>query len=76
MDKHACSKVQSIAGRVHQQLSGSLLKHLDTLQYRYLGLFKSEVEAATAYDRELIVRKGVDAATNFDLSEYSDLLGN
>ena len=50
-------------------------KKLENMWLRYLGLFKSEVEAAQAYDRELIVRKGIDAATNFDLSEYAELLG-
>lgn len=41
---------------------------------RYLGLFTTELEAAQAYDRESVMRKGLDAVTNFDLSEYRDLL--
>ena len=43
---------------------------------RYLGLFKDEIEAAIAYDREAVKRRGIHAVTNFDLSEYKDLLGN
>ena len=42
---------------------------------RYLGLFKEEIEAATAYDREAVKRRGIHAITNFDLAEYVDLLG-
>ena len=41
---------------------------------RYLGLFTTELEAAQAYDRESVVRKGIDAITNFDLSHYMELL--
>ncbi|KAK9916825.1 hypothetical protein WJX75_007474 [Coccomyxa subellipsoidea] len=43
-------------------------------KYKYLGLFATELEAAQAYDRESVERKGIDAVTNFDLSEYSALL--
>ncbi|EIE26480.1 AP2-domain-containing protein [Coccomyxa subellipsoidea C-169] len=43
-------------------------------KYKYLGLFATELEAAQAYDRESVLRKGIDAVTNFDLSEYSALL--
>lgn len=32
------------------------------------------MEAAQAYDRESVLRKGVEAITNFDLSEYIGLL--
>ena len=42
---------------------------------RYLGLYKEEVEAAIAYDREAVKCQGILAVTNFDLAEYVDLLG-
>lgn len=45
-----------------------------SLDCRYLGLYSLEVEAARAYDRESVLRKGVQAITNFALSEYTDLL--
>ena len=41
---------------------------------RYLGLFTKEVEAAQAYDNESVMRKGLKAITNFDISEYLELL--
>jgi hypothetical protein len=41
---------------------------------RYLGLYSSEVEAARAYDRESVARKGIHAITNFALAEYSATL--
>ena len=41
---------------------------------RYLGLFAKEIEAAQAYDRESVKRKGLKAITNFDISEYLELL--
>lgn len=41
---------------------------------RYLGLYTKEIDAAQAYDRESVKRKGLKAITNFDISEYLDLL--
>ena len=40
-----------------------------------MGLYKEEVEAAIAYDKEAVRRRGIHAITNFDLAEYIDLLG-
>lgn len=42
---------------------------------RYLGLYKDEIEAAIAYDKEAVRGRGIYAVTNFDLAEYIDLLG-
>ena len=39
-------------------------------------MFTTELEAAQAYDRESVTRKGVDAITNFDLSHYTELLSS
>jgi AP2-like factor (euAP2 lineage) len=43
-------------------------------KYRYLGLYDSEQEAAMAYDVEAVRQKGLEAVTNFDISEYSEVL--
>ena len=59
---------------VGRYLSHLFLSHLHA-DCRYLGLYKDEVEAAKAYDREAVLRRGIHAVTNFDLSEYMELLG-
>jgi len=40
----------------------------------YLGLYADEAEAAKAYDRALVKRRGPQAATNFSISEYKSEL--
>ena len=43
-------------------------------KYKYLGLHETEDAAAMAYDEEAVRLKGFDAVTNFDISEYADVL--
>lgn len=43
-------------------------------KYKYLGLFTSEADAAIAYDRAAVQAKRLHAQTNFDISNYMDLL--
>lgn len=43
-------------------------------KYKYLGLYDSEAEAAMAYDVEAVRQKGLEAVTNFDIAEYSEIL--
>ena len=41
-------------------------------KYKYLGLFLTESEAATAYDRAAVHAKGLQALTNYDITNYVD----
>jgi AP2-like factor, euAP2 lineage len=43
-------------------------------KYKYLGLFLTEPEAAEAYDRAAVQAKGMHAVTNFEITNYLDLL--
>lgn len=43
-------------------------------KYKYLGLFLTEPEAAAAYDRAAVQAKGMAAVTNFEITNYLDLL--
>jgi AP2-like factor, euAP2 lineage len=43
-------------------------------KYKYLGLFTSEMDAAIAYDRAAVQAKRLNAQTNFNISDYMDLL--
>lgn len=42
---------------------------------RYLGLYKDEIGAAIACDKEAVRCRGIDAVTHFDLADYKELLG-
>lgn len=44
-------------------------------KYQYLGLFTTEIDAAVAFDRASIMHRGLDAVTNFNVDNYTDLLG-
>lgn len=57
-------------------LSGSWearLGHFTRAGCRYLGVFKTEEDAARAYDIESIKCKGSNAITNFPISDYAGL---
>ena len=39
-------------------------------KWQHLGVYSSEADAARAYDRAMVERKGVEAVTNFGLVDY------
>lgn len=49
------------------------LGHFSRTSCRYLGVFRTEEEAARAYDIEMIKCKGMEAITNFPLADYAVL---
>lgn len=54
-----------LAGRFEARIGIAGSKHI------YLGLFSAESEAARSYDRAVVRIKGLQASTNFHLSDYS-----
>eukprot|EP00892_Ulva_mutabilis_P012192 jgi/Ulvmu1/9345/UM050_0096.1 len=43
-------------------------------KYKYLGLYLTEKEAAIAYDRAAVAARGMSAQTNFEITNYVELL--
>ena len=43
-------------------------------KWAHAGVYSSEREAARAYDRAVVERKGIEAHTNFALADYLSLL--
>lgn len=49
---------------------------IDGNKYLYLGTYSTPEAAAKAYDRAIVKYKGCRAVTNFDISNYADILAD
>ena len=65
------SKYRGVSFNYHAWIA-YLCEDSDT---KSLGRFNSEREAAAAHDRAAVASRGLQAQTNFPLTDYLDLLG-
>jgi len=63
--KHKCGKWEA---RISNK------ENVHGRKYTYLGLYETEVSAATAHDKAAVALYGFHAHTNFEISNYSDEL--
>mmetsp|Transcript_3555 Transcript_3555/g.12783 ORF Transcript_3555/g.12783 Transcript_3555/m.12783 type:complete len:667 (-) Transcript_3555:146-2146(-) len=68
------SKFRGVTLHASKKRWEARLGHFAAKQYRYLGCFTTEEEAAHAYDRAAIRHRGTKAITNFPISYYKDVL--
>ncbi|CAO2833082.1 unnamed protein product [Amaranthus hypochondriacus] len=64
------SKYRGVARHHHNGRWEARIGRVFGNKYLYLGTFSSQEEAAEAYDRAAIEYRGVNAVTNFDISNY------
>lgn len=65
--------MQGALQRLSLSLTARRLQPAEAVQqdrWQHLGVYSSEVDAARAYDRAMVERKGLEAATNFALADY------
>ncbi|GAB4820822.1 hypothetical protein N2152v2_007868 [Parachlorella kessleri] len=70
------SQFRGVTRHHHQNKWEARLGRVEGNKYLYLGTFESPEEAARAYDRAAVKYRGKKAITNYDLSEYADILAN
>ncbi|CAI8607090.1 unnamed protein product [Vicia faba] len=68
------SKYRGVARHHHNGRWEARIGRVCGNKYLYLGTYKTQEEAAVAYDMAAIEYRGTNAVTNFDISNYIDKL--
>lgn len=68
------SKYRGVARHHHNGRWEARIGRVRGNKYLYLGTYKTQEEAAVAYDMAAIKHRGINAVTNFDISNYMDKL--
>lgn len=66
------SKYRGVARHHHNGRWEARIGRVCGNKYLYLGTYKTQEEAAVAYDMAAIEYRGLNAVTNFDISNYMD----
>ncbi|MED6204985.1 Ethylene-responsive transcription factor wri1 [Stylosanthes scabra] len=67
------SKYRGVARHHHNGRWEARIGRVNGNKYLYLGTYTTQEEAAAAYDRAAIEYRGLNAVTNFDISNYIDI---